>query len=137
MIILFLALSILAASIRNIFSKRISDLKFGTKGFFRAQSSIFLCGSVILAVVSKNAFSNISMLTVLYGAIYGALLMSAQYCYTASLKSGNVGICSTVYSLGFVLPTLSGFLFWNEKLTLVNLLGIITVITTIIISGSS
>ena len=134
---LLLSLSIILSSLRNILSKSISDLVFGTRQFFLTQAVIFCSGSLVLLLVSGSSFIGISSLTILYAAIYGILLLSAQYCYTAALKNGNIGICSTVYSLGFIFPTLSGSIFWREELSALNLIGILIVIPTIIISGMS
>lgn len=116
-------------------SKNISDLSFGTKNFFKAQTVIFACGSIVLLIFTGNPFEELAIETVFYAVIYGALLLTAQYCYTASLKNGNIGICSTVYSLGFVLPTISGCIFWSEPISTFNILGILLVIPAIIISG--
>lgn len=137
MTMFFLISSIILSSVRNILSKSISDLNFGTKQFFIIQSCIFACGSLILVFATSYNFDSTSLLTSIYAIIYSLLLLSAQYCYTVALKKGNVGICSVVYSLGFIFPTLSGRLFWNEKLTLLKILGILMVIPAIIVSGSS
>ena len=135
MSLLFLGLSIILSSVRNILSKGISDVKFGTKQFFLTQACIFICGSLVLILVANQNFERPSLPTLFYATLYGILLLSAQYCYTSALKKGNIGICSTVYSLGFIFPTLSGNLFWNERLTGLNIIGILIVIPTIIISG--
>ena len=135
MSLLFLGLSIILSSVRNILSKGISDVKFGTKQFFLTQACIFICGSLVLILVANQNFERPSLPTLFYATLYGILLLSAQYCYTSALKKGNIGICSTVYSLGFIFPTLSGNLFWNERLTGLNVIGILMVVPTIIISG--
>ncbi len=132
---LLLILSVILSCVRNILSKENSDLVFGTKQFFITQAIIFMCGSAALILVADNSFYNISLLTFFYAMIYSLLLLSAQYCYTAALKNGNIGICSTVYSLGFIFPTLSGSIFWSEVLTAFDFLGVLLVIITIVFSG--
>ena len=133
--LLLLISSVGMSTIRNLLSKNISDLRFGTKEFFAVQSVTFFCGSAVLIIAVKDPFDTISLLTVLYAIVYGMLLLSAQYCYTSALKKGNVGICSTVYSLGFIIPTLSGSFFWDESLTEFDVAGILMAIPTIVISG--
>lgn len=129
-----LCLSIALSTGRNIFSKSISSMPVKTKGFYTFQSVIFLTGVIPMLLAGGLRFS-ISMTTIVLAAIYGVLLVSAQWNYTIALKEGNVGICATVYSLGFILPTLSGMFFWNEKVSLVRIFGILMVIPAIIISG--
>ena len=131
---LLLFLSIALSSGRNILSKNISDFSYGTKKFYIAQAIIFISGSFVL-LISGADLSKISPITVLYAIIYGLLLLAAQWCYTVALKGGKTAVCSTVYSLGFIFPTLSGSIFWNEKITLFNMIGILMVIPAIIVSG--
>lgn len=131
-----LLLSIILSTGRNIFSKSISKIPAKTKNFYRMQAVLFLCGCLVL-LFDKSVYILPSMATVIMAVVYGLLLISAQWNYTAALQSGAVGLCSTVYSLGFIVPTISGALFWNEKLTFLRILGVFLVIPAIIISGSS
>ena len=135
MIALFFVLSIAFGAMRNILSKEISDIRYGSKNFYMIQAVIFGCGAVILGI-SGGIGREASSQTLILSCVYAVFLISAQYCYTSALKSGNVGICSTVYSLGFIFPTLSGSILWNETMNFLNIIGIILVIPTIIICGS-
>lgn len=133
--ILLLTLSIALSIARNLLSKNISHTAFGTRSFFCLQAVIFLGGALALLCFDTSVLSGAASLTVAYATAYGILLLLAQWCYTNALKTGNVGICSTVYSLGFIFPTLSGAIFWNESITAFDILGVIIVIFTVIVSG--
>ena len=131
--IFLLILSILLGSTRNLLSKSISHIEFGKKSFFTLQTITFLTGALVL--IPGSLGTQCSMLTVLLALIYGVILLIAQWCYTAAMSNGDAAICSTVYSLGFILPTLSGMLFWNESVTVLKMAGVILVIPAIILSG--
>lgn len=131
--IFLLILSILLGSARNLLSKSISHIEFGKKSFFTLQTITFLTGALVL--IPGSLGTQCSMLTVLLALIYGVILLIAQWCYTAAMSNGDAAICSTVYSLGFILPTLSGMVFWNENVTVIKMLGVILVIPAIILSG--
>lgn len=130
-----LVLTVFLSTGRNMLSKGISDFPFGNRIFYFAQATVFFAGSLTLMLLGKLSFS-LASITLLYSIIYGILLLSAQWSYTVALNSGNTGICATVYSLGFIFPTLSGSIFWNETLSGFNLLGISTVIVAVIIAGT-
>ena len=135
-------LSVLFVSIvlslgRNMLSKNISDFAFGTYEFFYMQTLIFGCGCAVLICSAIIDGKGISGLTLVYALIYAVLLLAAQWCYTAALKNGNTSVCVTVYSLGFIIPTMSGCLLWGESFGVRSLLGLICVILSIIISGST
>lgn len=134
---LLLALSILMTSVRNILSKRISGARFGTRQFFILQSIIFTVGIGVLLLLNPSAFSDTLPITPLYGFIYGVFLLTAQWCYTVALFSGATSICATVYSMAFVIPTVSGMIFWHDEVSLPKIAGIAIVIPAIILSGMS
>lgn len=133
--IICLLLTILLSVGRNILSKNISNFPFGKRNFFNIQTVIFVGGSLVLLPTVITNFT-VAPITVLYAIIYGTLLLTAQWFYTMALKHGNTGVCATVYSLGFIFPTMSGCIFWQEELSIINFIGIMTVIPAVVISGN-
>ena len=128
-----LCLSIVLSAGRNLLSQQISRADFGTRPFFAAQAALFAAGACTL--LAGQTGLSISLETVLFAAVYAALLLTAQWCYTAALQSGQVAICATVYSLGFIFPTMSCMLFWGEPCSPCQIVGIALVVPTIILSG--
>lgn len=132
--VILLTVSILLSTGRNIFSKRISSYKFGSLDFFLHQSLIFLFGSISILLFGRITLSHIAPQTVLLALIYGTILLCAQWFYTAALGKGNTALCSTVYSMGFILPTVSGALLWNEAFTPIDFIGIIFAVIALLLS---
>ncbi len=130
---MLLILTIILSAGRNMLSKNVARTAFGSKSFYRLQCYIFASGAVALVIFTKKYIP--SSTTVLMALIYTLFLISAQWCYTMALSKIKVSICSTIYSLGFVIPTLSGSIFWNESFTLYDFFGMCCVITAIIVSG--
>ena len=131
--VFFITLSILLSTARNLCSKKISDAPFGSRKFFRLQSILFLSGGVLLLFFHSG--KSLSPLTFGYSLCYGILLLSAQWFYTIAMTQGNVGICSTIYSFGFVIPTAAGVLFWKDVLKITGGIGILLVLVAILLSG--
>ena len=132
---LLLGLSVVLSTGRNLLSKNLSDVQFGTKPFFLCQCALFLCGSAALVLFGKISSGVVAYQTLIYAAVYAILLIFAQWFYTAALTKGNTALCSTVYSLGFILPTLSGAILWAESFSFLDLLGIMCAISAVIVSG--
>lgn len=132
---LLLALCIALSSTRNMCSKSISSEPFGQKNFFLQQLIIFATGGVLLLFLSIGSLGEIAWETVIYAIIYAAMIITAQWTYTMALSTGGASICATVYSLGFIFPTLSGMMFWGEEVTVFKIIGIILVIPALIFAG--
>ena len=133
---LLLMLSATLASARNVLVKGFAGFEIKSREFFGGQASIFGAGCIVLLFVNLFDFNGISAFTVLFALVYGALLICAQWCYTLALMHGKTAICVTVYSFGFVIPTLSGAIFWGESLSIFAIFGILTVFPVLIISGT-
>ena len=130
-----LSLSVVLSTGRNLLSKNLSFVRFKTKQFFLCQSILFFFGAFAILLFGKVSFVSIAQETLLYSMIYGALLILAQWFYTAALSKGNTAACSTVYSLGFIFPTLSGAIIWNEAFSFVDLLGVLSAVAAVVLSG--
>lgn len=130
-----LSVSILLSTGRNVLTKNVSNEQFGTKRFFFIQTLIFFSGTALLLCLNIGTCLRISALTAILALIYGTLLVLAQWNYTLALKNGKTGICSTVYSLGFILPTIFGPLAYRETFSVYDLLGVLIVIPVIILTG--
>ena len=135
MAFLLLGLSVVLSTGRNLFSKNLSDVQFGTKPFFLCPCALFLCGGAALVLFGNISFGVVAYQTLIYAAVYAILLIFAQWFYTAALAKGNTALCSTVYSLGFIFPTLSGAIIWSEAFSFLDLLGIMCAISAVIVSG--
>ena len=130
-----LGLSVVLSTCRNLLSKNLSEIRFGTRNFFLCQAALFFCGAVGLVLFGGISFDAVAYQTFVYATVYAILLIFAQWFYTAALAKGNTALCSTIYSLGFILPTLSGAILWSEPFSFFDLLGILCAMSAIIVSG--
>ena len=69
------------------------------KKFFAYQTIIFGAGSILLLLQSGASLLDTSAETCAYALVYGVMLLTAQWCYTAALAEGKVAICSAIYSM--------------------------------------
>ena len=135
MTFLLLSLSVILSTGRNLFSKKLSGVPFGTGAFFLCQAVLFLSGALSLLLFGGLATWSIAPVTVAYAVLYGLLLLLAQWLYTAALARGNTALCSTVYSLGFLLPTLSGAVLWAEAFSPLDAVGVLCAVGAVTCSG--
>ncbi len=135
--VLLLIISIFMGAGRSIFSKKMSLDSKVSKSFYMNQTVLFLASAASIALFSIKSLNTVTLTTVIYGVIFGIVTFSAQWCYSLLLSKGPTSICAMIYSFGFIFPTVSGFLFWNEPFKLTLILGILTVIASIILSSLS
>ena len=135
-IVCALSASIVISVMRNLLSKSVSGFSFGTAEFFGVQSALFAGGFFCLLIPALTSRAGLSGTTLIYSLIYAALLIAAQWNYTLALKTGNISLCATVYSLGFVIPVIAGTLLFHEYLNLKKVVGIAAAVLAVIVSGA-
>ena len=121
--ILLMFLSASLAATKNILVKGLTGFSMKNREFFGVQAVIFAVGSAVLLIINAFDFSGISLSTFLCGLVYGVILIGAQWFYTLALMQGKTAVCATLYSFGFVVPTLSGMIFWNERVSVFGIIG--------------
>ena len=132
---LLLALSVVLSTGRNVLSKNLSMVSFPSRPFFLCQGCLFVFGGITILCIEGATPWRVSAATVGYAAIYGLCLILAQWFYTSALSSGNTSLCATVYSLGFIIPTLSGAVLWSEPFSFLDGSGILAATLAVIVSG--
>ncbi|MBO5285844.1 MAG: hypothetical protein J6B16_02990 [Clostridia bacterium] len=135
--VLLLALTTSLTAGRNIISKKTALGVSKQSDFYFSQAVLFFSALVLLTLTGVWGFKITSYLTVVYGLIYGVLLILSQWMLTISLKTGNASICSVIYSLGFVFPTVIGAIVWDGGFTPLQGVGLALALGTILLSTFS
>ncbi len=133
--ILYLVTSVLLSAGRNITSKKIAADTNLKAQFFLSQTVLFASAAALLLLFGIKDMATMASTTLICGIIYGVLLILSQWMFTLALKIGHTSVCSVVYSLGFILPTVSGTLFWDEAFGSLQLIGIFISVVIILLSA--
>ena len=70
----------------------------------------------------------VSSATLFYAIIYGINWVLLAVVNNLALKTGPLSYTSVIISLSLVIPTFSGWLFWGERISALQLIGIIFMI---------
>lgn len=131
----YLIMSVSLSSGRNIASKKTAADTNKKSQFFLSQSILFASAALLLFGFGVSNLATVSAVTIVYGIVYGVLLVLSQWMFTLALQNGNTALCTVIYSLGFLLPTVSGALFWNEDFTILHLIGVLVAVAVILLSA--
>lgn len=131
----YLMLSVTLSSGRNIITKKTAVSTGKPCQFYFSQTMLFAAAVLLLLVLSGGIPDSAQQITLYLGLGYGVLLILSQWMLTKAMSHGSTSICSVVYSMGFLIPTVSGVLFWNESFTVFQLLGILSAVAVILLSA--
>lgn len=77
----------------------------------------------------------VSPATLFYAIIYGINWVLLAVVNNLALKTGPLSYTSVIISLSLVIPTFSGWLFWGERISALQLIGIIFMIMFFVLSN--
>lgn len=138
--VFWLIASVSCSTARAVFSKRLGvsagDSTGGRKAFYKTQALLFFIAAVWICVLNMQTMHIPSAETAVLGILYGILTVLAQWLYTVALGRMPVSVCATVYSFGFIIPTVFGTIVWHERITFCKILSVGLCIAAIRLSSA-
>lgn len=129
MLILSIIVCLLYGISRKIFSRQFSGA-LKPVNFYNGIVSIVSA----IVLLFWGGVGTISTFTLLTGLAFG-LLTAMQYLFMLkAISIGSWAYTTVVATLSTIIPTLSGWLFWNESISLVQIIGIILMFACFILS---
>lgn len=118
--------------LKGLYSRKFSDNDFNLWNFNFWQNLFCLFGVFFIGVLSGENL-HFSLFSVILGAIVGVTgVISLDYNMKA-LSNGPLSYTTVIVSLSCLIPTVSG-LFFGEKISLWQLLGIVLMVVCIVLS---
>lgn len=87
--------------------------------------------SILVAVVFfifAGTNQNYHLETIIIGIFFGVDFILTVFFYTKAMGSGPLSLTSLFYSCGILVPIVAGVVLWNEKITAVQLIGLMLMI---------
>ncbi len=106
---------------------------FAKKNVQTAIDGVFFNGLVFLfsaLVFFKNAFVD-NLFIPLFGLAFGILTVAFQIFYIKAMSCGNVSLTVLIVNLSMIIPIIVSVIFYNGRLNLLKIIGIILTITAL------
>ena len=130
---ILLACSLFAVVLGTIIKKYY--MKESTKGL----TAVFLYNAITGCVSGFIIFlwggiEKVSLFTLLLGIVFGLVTTLQTVTLLKAMEIGPMSYTTLINSFSTLIPTLSGALFFNEKIEIVHVLGIVLMIVSFILS---
>lgn len=126
-----LAISLAVALGVNV-SKRLYTGKTSSDTIY---ISVFNCISgafSALVLLAWGGFGEASLYTVLLGAAFGLIIVMQSVFFMGALRLGPMSYTNVIVSFSTLITALLGALFWNERITLLQIIGIILMLLSFV-----
>ncbi len=130
---ILLAVSALLGTGKNMISKYCGKSFSGMVNLFK-NNIITAIISVIVFTVQGVEFSFFkNPLAMLLGVFYGVFIMLSQIFLIKAVEYSAAGVCSLIYSMGFIIPILFSVIILNETLDALKIIGLFLIVVSFIL----
>lgn len=131
-LIISMAVCLFGGIIAKYISQKYTN-NFVTNNFFNA--TVSLSSALVLVFMSSSLTASIFtvILALAFGAVTGLQVITKQL----ALNEGSFAYTSVIISLSTLIPTLSGAVIWGEKISAIQILGIILMVICFVFSVES
>lgn len=128
-----LAISMAANLLGGIIKKYINDRFENNKFSYQFYNGIVSFASAVTLLIMSESLK-VSFFTVAFALAFGVITLIQQITSLYALEKGPFSYTSVIISLSTLIPTLSGALFWNEKISVVQFVGIFLLVLCFVLS---
>ncbi len=132
---ILLVISCLMNGLKSVYAKKSNGCLSAAHNIYTYNFYMFLISFVIVAVYGLITFAGLSLATALMGLLYGIFLIFAQIFLIKAMDLGGVSVSSLFYSCGFLLPTFLGVLFYNEEISLPQIIGVVLILLAFVVTA--
>lgn len=119
----------------NFTSTKIYQTKIqrSPRGIYIFQSLYCLIAAICFFVYGKFILPDLSDL--IYGISFGILFASAVFFIAKALEIGSMSLSGIIVNMSLILPIIYSVIFMSEKMTLLQFIGLVLILVSLILSG--
>ncbi len=133
---ILLMTSVLLGTGKNMVSKYTGDKFSGLANLFKTNIVTALIAIMVFGFkgVNLEIFKNPIAFTL--AVFYGIFTMISQMLFIKAVEYSSTAVCSLIYSMGFVLPTLFSIIALGEPFGAFKLIGFILILISFLLVGN-
>ena len=133
---LLLLLSCLFNGLKSVYAKKSGACLTEAHNIYTYNFYMFVISFVIAVCYGIPTWTGVSLTAAGIGILYGVTLIFAQVFLIKAIDLGGVAISSLFYACGFLLPSFMGVLFYDESVSLPQLIGVALILLSFVITSS-
>ncbi len=130
---LLLAVSVLLGTGKNMVSKYTGNRFSGLSNLFKNNIITAMIAIVIFGVQGFTFSFFKNPIALLLGVLYGVFVMLSQIFLIKAVEYSAAGVCSLIYSMGFIIPTLFSVIALSEPFGGLKIIGLLLIVISFLL----
>lgn len=129
---IFMLIAILLSVMNACILKKYGEINKKNYSPFLFNAGVSIVWIIILFTLFLFVDSRISLGAIVYGVVYGVILFAFLLFKTQSMANGPVSLSTLIGSCAFVIATGFGVFYANEKVSTIQLIGMLMLLISLI-----
>ena len=134
--ILFLIVSlvsIVALTAQGVLIKRFGDKRPGAEITYTFATAV--CAFILFGIIALVSGSQFNAQSVVYSLFFAVCYAGSTITYVLAVGCGSLALTTTIHSFALIIPTVLGFVLWNEPINAFKIIGIVLFAAALLLIG--
>lgn len=127
------AVSILALTAQGVLIKLFGDKRPGAEITYTFVSAV--CAFVLFGIIAIASHSDFNPQSVFYSFLFALCYAGSTITFVLAVGCGSLALTTTIHSFALIIPTILGFLVWNEPINPFKIVGILLFAAALLLIG--
>ncbi len=130
---ILLAVSVLLGTGKNMVSKYAGNKFSGLTNLFKNNIITAIIAVIVFVTQGLNFSFFKNPIALLLSVLYGVFIMLSQIFLIKAVEYSAAGVCSLIYSMGFIIPTLFSVIVLEEAFGGLKIIGLLLIIVSFLL----
>ena len=126
-------ISILVLTAQGTLIKIFGDKRPGAEITYTLVSSV--CALLLFGGIALFSGSQYNPQSLLYSLFFAVCYAGSTITFVLAVNCGSLALTSTIHSFALIIPTVLGFLIWNEPVSAIKIVGIVIFAVSLLLIG--
>jgi len=125
--------SIVALTAQGVLIKRFGDKRPGAEITYTFATAV--CAFILFGIIALVSDSQFNAQSVVYSLFFAACYAGSTITYVLAVGCGSLALTTTIHSFALIIPTVLGFVLWNEPINAFKIIGIVLFAAALLLIG--
>jgi len=126
-------ISIIALTAQGTLIKLFGDKRPGAEITYTLVSA--MCAFLLFGAIALFSTSQFNLMSIPYSLFFAICYAGSTITYVLAVGCGSLAITTTIHSFALVIPTILGFLIWNEPINGMKIAGFVLFVASLALVG--
>ena len=126
-------ISIITLTAQGTLIKLFGDRRPGAEITYTLVSAA--CALVLFGFIAAFSGSQYNPQSIVYSFFFAVCYAGSTITYVLAVGCGSLALTTTIHSFALIIPTVLGFLIWNEPVSTMKIIGIVLFVVSLLLIG--